>query len=121
MLRFHKNVFFPDNASSKLKDLCLALNSKDWSFSSHAIDSIKDEPINLHELLTEIKALKIYANGIFEFYLDNSSIVKICYRFNWKSKSIIICLNSSKTLISVWVNSIDDNHATLRKNLYAVA
>jgi len=106
MNRYHRKVFYPQEAGQELESITKELNS------------IKDEPVDIKSLLLYIKDLKINSENIFEYYKDNDYIAKICVRFDWKNESVILCLTANKTLVSVWINSVEDTHETLKKELY---
>lgn len=121
MLRYHKQVFFDARDSQSLQAFTNRLNGLDWRYSCHSIDSIKDRAIDLEGLLLFIKDIQLNADQIFEYYIAEKSrdIIKACYRINWlKDVDIILCLEKDKKIISIWLNSVEDKHETLRKELY---
>jgi hypothetical protein len=62
-------------------------------------------------------------NNIFEFYKDDLSgdIVKACYRVNRQGGlDIILVVDTDKTILSIYVNSIEDKHETLKRELYTI-
>jgi hypothetical protein len=121
MLRYHKQVFFDPKDSDRLKAFTKRLNELSWRYSSHSIDSIKDRAIDLEGLLLFIKDVELKAEQLFEYYADDKSreIIKACYRISWlKDIDIILCLEKDKKIISIWLNSVEDKHETLNRELY---
>jgi phosphorylcholine metabolism protein LicD len=121
MLRYHKQVYFDPQDTDRLKAFTSRLNGLSWRYSIHSIDSIKDRAIDLEGLLLFIKDIVLRAEQIFEYYADDTSreIIKACYRISWlKDIDIILCLEKDKKIISIWLNSVEDKHETLKRELY---
>jgi hypothetical protein len=123
MLRYHKEVYFPNNSAQTIGALCDYLNQQEWRYTAHSIDNIKLRVINIEDLLYFIKDLKLDYNKVFEFYADDKqNILKFCYRFNYKKLyDVILVISDNKELITIYINSINDRHDTLKKYLYATS
>ena len=120
MKRFHKKVYFPNNAEQKLQELTAYLNKqKSWFYSQHCLDNLKYRVNNAKEILLYIKDLQLNYKDIFEYYEDNTGIKKAVYKIDYK-KIFDLCLVVSeyKKIVTIYVNSKGDNHATLKKELY---
>jgi len=121
MLRYHKEVYIDPKDIDRLRAFNNKLNYLDWQYTNHCLDNIKHRIIDLEGLLKFIKDLELRAENIFEFYSDNISreIIKVCYRINWqKETDIILIIGEDKQIITIYINSREDNHETLRKGLY---
>jgi len=90
MRRYHKAVYTEPIHWQKLEALTEKLNSLKWSYSGHCLENVK------------------------------SRAVKICYRIPYTEAGldIILVISEDKEIITIYINSIGDNHETLRKNLY---
>ena len=85
------------------------------------LDNIKYRYDNIKEILLFIKKLKLKSDWIFEYYVSDNEdkIIKICYRIPFKNKQdIILIIGENKQIITIYFNSIDDLHYTLKKELY---
>jgi hypothetical protein len=118
MQRFHKQVLFPDIYDQQLKEVNDDLNRKEFSFSKHSLDNVKWRAIDMTELLLDIKERFLSVDNIFEYYVSNGIIKKVCYRIHMKSYDYIIVLSLCKKVITIYINSKNDNHICLNKSLY---
>ena len=121
MLRYHKKVYIDHKDIDRLKAFTDRLNGLNWHYTSHSIDNIKSRTIDLEGCLRFIKDLVLKADDMFEFYADNKSgdIIKVCYRVNWlKDTDIILVMSEYKEIITIYINSREDEHFTLKKELY---
>lgn len=118
-MRYHKNVYFPNNARKELQDFTGKLNNLNWQYSKHCIDKLNGV-IDLEQILTLIKEHKLDYNNIFEYYMREKKIVKCCYRINYINCDIILVINDYKNIITIYLNSKEDGHETLRKDQYSL-
>jgi hypothetical protein len=119
--RYHKDVYFNLEDILRLKAFTARLNGLNWRYSSHSIDGLKYRAIDLEGLLLFIKDIRLSPDEIFEYYADekNQEIIKVCYRISWLTDiDIILCLEKDKKIISIWLNSVQDKHETLRRDIY---
>ena len=122
MKRYHKKIYFPN--TENLKQFCYMLNNLNWAYTSHSLEKVKiqTEIKDLEALLLFIKHNlgKLETKNIFEFYADElGNIEKICYRVNYsKHNDIILVIGKNKQLITVYFNTVDDYHYTLKEYLY---
>jgi len=116
MLRFHKDIYFPDIV--KIEKLNELLNKKSWKFSSHCLENLKYRAIDNASILNHIKNLKLDAKNVFEYYLFGNEIEKLCYRIPYSHSDIILVVSRYKSIITIYLNSKNDNHETLKKELY---
>jgi len=117
MQRYHKKIYFPDK--EKLVNFTNKLNSLNWQYSKHCLENLQYRVINIQYLLEYIKTLKLNVNDIFEYYKENNNIVKACYRIAWKEFDFILVLSNNKNIITIYINSKNDEHETLKKHLYS--
>jgi hypothetical protein len=121
MLRYHKKVYIDPKDLDRLKTFTERLNSLNWGYSNHCLDIIKDRAIDLEGLLKFIKGFILDPKTIFEFYADDKTkdIIKVCYRINWQGNNdIILVVSEDKEIITIYMNEKNDNHITLRQELY---
>ena len=121
MLRYHKNVYFKEADIKRLKLFTDDLNRLNWQYTAHSIDNLKYRAIDIEALLFFVKGLQLNRDDVFEFYIDDISkdIIKACYRVSWQGNSdIILVIGESKQIITIYLNSTEDNHTTLKKELY---
>ena len=121
MLRYHKKVYFDPKDQERLKTWTENLNSLKWTYTGHCLDNLKCRTIDIEDLLLFIKGYILDHKIIFEFYSDEQSqeIIKVCYRINWmKDIDIILVLGEDKQIITIYINSVEDNHEGLRKEPY---
>lgn len=119
MDRYHIKTGFNLAHISLLKELNNKLNCLEWKYTNHCIDNLKDRAINIKDVLYFIKNLSLKENNIFEYYAIKNKIIKACYRVNYnKYNDIILVLDEDKRIITIYLNSSNDNHVTLKKYLY---
>lgn len=121
MLRYHKQIYFPKEYIIRLKDFTEEINRWQWQYTKHCLDNIKYRVIDIESLLLFIKDLVLDYNNIFEFYCDEltGKIEKACYRITWKHNiDIILVVGIDKQIITIYLNSTDDKHDTLKEELY---
>ena len=119
MNRYHIKIGFEPEHLSQLKELTEILNSKNWLYSIHCIDSLKYRAINLEQVLKFIKDIELNPSQIFEFYTENDIIVKVCYRIGYNNlQDLILVITPDKKIVTIYINSKDDLHFTLKKELY---
>ena len=115
--RYHIKIYFPD--TDKLESFNTSLNSKTWLYSKHCLESIKHRVLDLKTTLYYISKLELDENDIFEYYKENDTIIKVCYRIAYnRNIDLILVVNSDKKIITVYYNSSEDKHYTLKENLY---
>lgn len=120
MLRYHKKVYTEPEHWKSLKTITEQLNGLNWRWTSHSLDNLKYRTIGIEAILRFIKGVKLATEQIFEYYLsDTKDPEKICYRINYSEDiDLILVINKEKTLITLYINSKDDGHETLKRELY---
>jgi hypothetical protein len=106
---YHKNTGMPKIEIQKTK-----IKPR---YSIHAMDSAENDFYDIIEL----PAVVDLANAdIFEIETDNKKIVKIAFRiaYNEEFDLCIAMLIPSNKVKTVWLNSVDDQHETLKKERY---
>ena len=121
MKRFHKKIYFPENDKQSLIEFTEKVNDKYWRINAHSLELVIDELTfnNLEKLMLFIKSLTLDNKTIFEYYRSECGIEKICYRVNYSEvNDLILVVGKGKGLITVYFNEVNDNHITLKKELY---
>jgi len=116
MNRYHKKVYF-----KHIKELSIFndnLNAKKWQYSIHALDNLKHRAIDNMAILKYIRDIKLKYDNIFEYYSIDNDIQKACYRIEYIHSDIILIVSKQKCIITIYLNSKNDNHETLKKELY---
>jgi len=120
MNRYHKKLYFPDK--EKLISFINILNNIEWQYTAHCLNNLNIRFGDKQKILLFIKDLKLDYNNIFEYYMENNKIIKICYRINYSIVSdLIIVIGEFKQIITIYLNDKEDNHYTLKENLYCKA
>lgn len=118
-MRYHKDVFFPENAKKSLEAFTASINNKTWKPSKHCLDNIQRRVLNLEAVLSYISGLRLEASNIFEYYTTQSEdIEKACFRIEYGVYDIILVVSDDKELITIYLNNKEDNHDTLKHSLY---
>jgi len=120
-MRFHKQIYFPESDKQSLVDFTKKVNTKHWRVLAHSLERVREDLTlgSLEKLMIFIKPLKLENKNIFEYYSTNGEIDKICYRINYSQyQDIILVVGRYKELITVYFNETNDEHITLRKELY---
>jgi hypothetical protein len=70
--------------------------------------------------LTYIRGITLKAEQIFEYYLTEArEPEKICYRIPYISGlDLVLVLSRDKCIITIYLNSREDRHETLKKEIY---
>jgi hypothetical protein len=121
MLRYHKEVLFKAEDLKALESLTGDLNDLNWQYTRHCLYNLQHRVIDLKSLLLYVKNLTLNFQDIFEFYKDDLSgdIIKVCYRLEWQGNlDLILVLDTDKIILSIYVNSTEDKHETLKRELY---
>lgn len=121
MERYHKKVYFPDNSLQVLSDFTNKINALAWNVTAHSIERIKEhlQLWTLETLMERIKGLVLTIGYVFEYYEEEQEITKVCYRIPYnKTSDLILVIGYDKKLITCYFNLRDDEHFTLKKELY---
>ena len=120
MRRYHKKVYVPIDSQKHLKAFTDSIQGLNWHYTPHSIDNLRYRHIDSRQVLLFIKGLRLDYKSIFEYYTtDTREILKACYRVNFTSDiDLILVIDKNKTIITIYINSVDDNHFTLDKGLY---
>ena len=120
MARYHKKVYFPKEHEKSLKDITSFFNGEAYTFSSHCLENLKHRAIDMEGVLEFINSSILVYEQVFEYYVDGlGNLEKICYRLPYREGTdIILVLNRLKKIVTIYINSADDKHETLRKEIY---
>jgi len=120
--RYNKKVFFPLSEKQALISTIKSLNNTQWkSLSLHARERLRTKFNNDILLIQFIGKLKFDYNSLFEYYVINGKIDKLCFEYIFNGYRLKLVINSNKSLITLWSNNINDVHSTLDKSLYNMA
>lgn len=120
-MRYHKDVYFPLWAEKELENFSRELNWKPTILSNHVLNKFyEDYRMSSRKIREVIMGTWLDAKDIFEFYGKEGQIEKVCYRIEnaVDDKDLIIVINAQKVVITVYLNSSGDYHASLNKSLY---
>ena len=121
MKRFHRDVYFPSTSYDDLLLFCKRVNAKEITRSAHADDKISDYPFQLQVDVEFALSSWLDPEMVFEYYVtDDGNIEKACFRFELSvTHDLIAIITNDGMLVTCYVNSKRDFHATLSKNLYS--
>lgn len=121
MRRYHKAVYTEPGHWQRLADFTEKLNGLNWRYTGHCLDHIQSRAVDIEGLLRFIKGVRLEAGAIFEYYLDERTDepIKVCYRIPYPAGlDIILVMGEDKEIITIYLNSREDKHITLKKELY---
>jgi hypothetical protein len=120
MSRYHKAVYIPEADKLRLEAYTRQLNALKWGYTRHTLDNLKYRSIRLEDVLNFIKGVILNEKNIFEYYKDEkNNIIKACYRVKYsQGMDLILILSDIKNIITIYLNTSDDLHYTLKKSLY---
>jgi len=96
------------------------LNFLSWRYTDHCLDNIQYRAIDIEAVLRFIKDIKLNYDYIFEYYADQTNIIKVCYRIKYNNAiDLILVLGEQKQIITIYCNSNNDKHLTLKKYIYS--
>lgn len=83
-----------------------------FKFSKHAIDQQKTRKFSYH--INEVVE-KINIDNVLEVQVQNDDCYKFLIRFNINSIfDLVLVVSANGVICTNWLNSVDDNHATLK-------
>ena len=118
MNRYHKKIYFPKESQKELFDLTEKLNKIEFRYSKHCLENLKYRALDIENLLKYIKDIELKSEWIFEYYKSNYGIEKMCYRLPYILYDVILIISNTKNIITIYINSKEDNHDTLNRRLY---
>jgi len=119
MKRYHKKVYYPDSSKVDLEGFIKGLEGLAWQYSRHTLENLKYRSYNTKDILLYIKDLKLDYNDIFEYYADDTGIKKVVFKIDYKGLfDLCLVISGSKKIITIYINSKNDNHDTLDRGLY---
>ena len=121
MNRYHIKLGFDQSHIKGLQDMTEQLNLKNWLYSEHCLDNLKYRAIDLRGILLFIKGIKLDYSQVFEYYAEELKVIKLCYRITYNNlQDIILIITPDKKIITIYINSANDLHDTLKKELYNI-
>lgn len=119
MLKYHKEVYFPIKYHSKLINFNNELKEYTFKFSNHTKQRVIEKINNFEYFNIFISNLKLNSTNIIEYTVNNNEIEKVLYRFKYnENEEIILSISQNKTIITIYLNNINDKHFTLNKKIY---
>jgi hypothetical protein len=120
MQRYHIKTGFKPDDILRLKEFTNKLNHLVWSYTGHCLDNLKYRAIDIEAVLRFIKGAKLDYSYIFEYYSNDDKIIKVCYRIKYNNGiDLILVIGEHKQIITIYYNSNNDNHLTLKKYIYS--
>ena len=121
MNRYHIKLGFDQSHIKGLQDITEQLNNRDFSYSDHCLDNLKYRFLDLKGILLFIKGIELKVENIFEYYAEELKVIKLCYRITYNNlQDIILIITPDKKIITIYINSANDLHDTLKKELYNI-
>jgi len=124
MKRYHKNIGIPKVHLDRLEMLNEKFNSsKRYGRTKHAFHRLNERFDYISILNHLANKVKFSVKNVFEIYVDNEVIQKVCYKLDYKvspyeSQDLILVLTKDKAIVTLYLNAKGDNHITLKKELY---
>jgi len=120
MERYHRELGIPEVHLKRLEELNAKFNSgKRFGRTSHAFERLNQRFDYLSILDYLANKVEFKAEDIFEVYVDNEAVQKVCYRLDYENgQDLILVLTKDKAIVTLYINVKGDNHSTLRKELY---
>lgn len=124
LIKYHKDVFFPASDVSRLKLIIAALNNQAWAYiSSHAITELKKDCLDLEEVGRFLKSKQFSFDELFEYKkTKEGNFYNFVFRVQFNNyQDLVLVVGIEKSLISAWVQAVNDKHFTLNIRKYATA
>ena len=124
MERYHRELGIPEVHLKRLEELNVKFNSdKRFGRTKHAYHRLNQRFDYLTILTHLANKVEFKVEDVFEIYVDNNVIKKVCYKIDYKvspyeSQDLILVLTKDKAIVTLYVNAKGDNHSTLKKELY---
>lgn len=119
-LRYHRDVYFPENIEQQLNVLLHFMEKENWYFTYHSVSKL---------LAMNTKLAMEVSRTIFKYSINTEDIFEVCIRKGYIAKfslriklnetvDLIIVCSNEKSVVSLWINNKDDTHETLDVSLY---
>ena len=119
MNRYHRSIYFPKCSDIFLRNFVDVVNIMPWRISAHALDNLFTRGIQPKDLKITLES-QLSADEVFEYYGENDNITKAVFRKSWNDYfDIILVVSDTKTLITAYLNAVNDNHVTLNPLQYS--
>ena len=124
--RYHKEVGFDKEHQQDLIDLIHKFNKvKRYGRTIHAFHRL-NERFDYNNILNYIaNKVEFHYGQVFEYCVNDVSnlISKICFKIEYrtspyKTHDLILVLTRQKDIVTLYINSSEDNHSTLKRELY---
>lgn len=122
MALYHKEVFWKDNFDEEALKL-ISSDINDIWISKHTIDHIAKvdakHKYDRKEIFGAVYTIKKHSMKPFEVETVGDEVVKGVWRLHNKARNVDICISMRKNLVvTAWINTPSDKHATLDKSKY---
>ena len=124
MKRYHKEIGIPEVHLGRLAELNEKFNSsKRFGRTTHAFHRLNQRFDYVRILNHLANNVEFKAEDVFEIYVDNDVVQKVCYRLEYRTspyetQDLILVLTKDKAIVTLYINANGDNHKTLKKELY---
>ena len=115
--KYHKDIGFLPCHIAEAQFLIKDLQYRKISFSSHALQSLKDEAEAV-KIGQYILQYTLNFQDVFELAIYDGKIEKMGFRISFNNRDIIFILTREKRIVTLWTNAKEDCHYTLNTNKY---
>jgi hypothetical protein len=124
--RYHKDVYFPDWASTSLKGFAKGVQIHgSIAFSLHALEKVVDYGTEYGKkfvkfLVKTIRQGILKTDNVFEFYAEDTGIKKACFRISSSEVPVdlVLVISADGVVVTAFVINKGDNHTTLDEKMY---
>jgi hypothetical protein len=124
--RYHKEVGFDQDHQQDLIDLIHKFNgTKRYGRTKHAFHRLNERFDYISILNYLANKVEFHYGQVFEYYVkqDSNLISKVCFRIEYptspyETQDLILVLTRQKDIVTLYINTTDDNHRTLKRELY---
>jgi len=111
---YHRDVYLPETILKGIPEIRICPK-----YTDHAFDQAEK---NTYEVIVLPTVLTLYHEYLFEVTVSgDKEVEKIAYRLPY-SEEFDLCITyvpHNNLVLTVWLNEVNDNHPTLKKERYA--
>ncbi len=117
---YHKKVCIPADVKIQVLSIINKFQYHPLAFTTHAKEQLREE-LNPVELAKALYHYSFDYNDIFEVNQEGREVEKIGFRIPFDNRDIAFIITKEKSIVTIWTNNKGDKHATLDKQVYAMA
>lgn len=121
LLRYHRNIFFPNTFEEDVKSFLEEINKNNWRFGFHSIRKLLQVNKDIsNTILKKIYRYRIQIEDIFEvYYISGGGISRVCMRISLTDQDdLILVVDKEKVIVTMYINSKTDKHDSLDTSEY---